>query len=180
MKKPRYLAIYDDPAWLGRFVIVFTKKKFSGRFKAFRAGILIKRFTIPKHGTFLGKKIDFFDLPEWLQKHVWAEYNNLWQNPPVKDVLPDSITVSARDWFDRVNGNSYFSGIVTETKGNSHIQYKLEFQYGYGDSYLQAAAQILGIKNTLSVYCRENGIKLYQEKIEVKRQRDCKNFISGL
>lgn len=47
-----------------------------------------------------------------------------------------TIDINAREWFDKINGNSYFSAIVTinyQMKNESQI--KLDFQYGYGDCY---------------------------------------------
>lgn len=50
-----------------------------------------------------------------------------------------TIDINARQWFDKTYGNSYFSAIVTinyQMKNESQI--KLDFQYGYGDSYRYA------------------------------------------
>jgi len=49
-----------------------------------------------------------------------------------------TIDINAREWWDKVNGNSYFSAKVT-------VNYQLEnessfivpFQYGYGNQYEQ-------------------------------------------
>ena len=47
-----------------------------------------------------------------------------------------TIDISAREWFDKVNGNSYFAGSVTI---NYHMEdevvLKMPFQYGYGSQY---------------------------------------------
>lgn len=48
-----------------------------------------------------------------------------------------TIDIQAYEWFDKVNGNSYFAAIVTTNFGLSDKkQVKLPFQYGYGDHYI--------------------------------------------
>lgn len=45
-----------------------------------------------------------------------------------------TIDVNAYEWFDKVNGNSYFAGIVTLNFGmNNSLTFKMPFQYGYGN-----------------------------------------------
>jgi hypothetical protein len=51
-----------------------------------------------------------------------------------------SIFIEAREWFDKVNGNSYFSGRV-ELDGEL-VAY-LPFQYGYESAYRDAAFRAL-------------------------------------
>jgi len=36
----------------------------------------------------------------------------------------------SKEWFDKINGNSYFSTQIEDIKKD--IIYKLPFQYGYG------------------------------------------------
>lgn len=51
-----------------------------------------------------------------------------------------TIDVNAKEWFDRVNGNSYFSAAVTINYGMpDEFSFPVPFQYGYGDSYRHAA-----------------------------------------
>lgn len=42
------------------------------------------------------------------------------------------LEVQAKEWFDRINGNSYFSARVFL---NDKLVATLPFQYGYGDHY---------------------------------------------
>lgn len=51
-----------------------------------------------------------------------------------------SIFIEAREWYDKVNGNSYFAGRV-ELDGQ-HVAY-LPFQYGYESAYRDAAFKAL-------------------------------------
>lgn len=58
-----------------------------------------------------------------------------------------TVDVAAYEWFDRVNGNSYFAGRVTVNFGMRGEQtFVLPFQYGYGDHYRWKAFDLL-VKN---------------------------------
>ena len=47
-----------------------------------------------------------------------------------------TIDINAREWFDKVNGNSYFAGTVTVDFGTPEEQtFNMPFQYGYGSQY---------------------------------------------
>ncbi len=87
------------------------------------------------------------------------------------------IEVRAKEWFDRVNGNSYFSARVYLDDEEIAV---LPFQYGYGSHYEHMAMQaIKGIlkdrdfefddNDQIWRICAENNIKLItnkQEKIQ--------------
>lgn len=51
-----------------------------------------------------------------------------------------SLFVEGREWFDKVNGNSYFSARIFVDGGQVAI---LPFQYGYGDQFLYEAQKKL-------------------------------------
>jgi hypothetical protein len=51
-----------------------------------------------------------------------------------------SLFVEGREWFDKVNGNSYFSARLWVDGGQVAI---LPFQYGYGDQFLYEAQKKL-------------------------------------
>jgi hypothetical protein len=99
------------------------------------------------------------------------------------EIKRDSLTITAREWLDKVNGNSYFAALVTF----NNKQIKVPFQYGYEDQYLQATAEQLqkdGILNNdvtiynLGRYCRENNIEF---NATIKRdclKRDVKALVS--
>ena len=66
-----------------------------------------------------------------------------------------TIDINAKEWFDKVNGNSYFSARVTLDYGMENEQsFILPFQYGYGDAYVYEALNELKQKGLL------NGISL--------------------
>lgn len=84
-----------------------------------------------------------------------------------------TIDVNAKEWFDKVNGNSYFSATVTIDYGmETEKEYKLPFQYGYGDQYIWATTDLLSEKEILPKhfnkvtneslwrYCKDNNIIL--------------------
>ena len=87
-----------------------------------------------------------------------------------------TIDVDVKEWFDRINGNSYFAGYVTINYGLKTEQtFVMPYQYGYGNQYEFEALQTINketrIKlkpneNSLSYFCRENNIILRTNKQE--------------
>lgn len=49
-------------------------------------------------------------------------------------------TVEAKEWFDRVNGNSYFSMIISR---DNQLMQVFQMDYGYGRMYEQVASKYL-------------------------------------
>jgi hypothetical protein len=94
-----------------------------------------------------------------------------------------TIDINAKEWFDKVNGNSYFSAKITLNYGTEEAQtYDLPFQYGYSDHYIDMANQYLikegiikgerhdnGCYSPLWRYCKDNKIILRTSK-----QANCK------
>ena len=55
-----------------------------------------------------------------------------------------TVDVTALEWFDKVNGNSYFAGRVTLDFGmDTEREYVMPYQYGYGDHYREMAFELL-------------------------------------
>ena len=87
-----------------------------------------------------------------------------------------TIDINAKEWFDKVNGNSYFSGIVTLNYGMKNEEtFLMPFQYGYGSQYEQEAKGVLTYANkispayeTLYSYCKRENI-IFRSSIE----KDC-------
>lgn len=74
-----------------------------------------------------------------------------------------TIDINAKQWFDRINGNSYFSAEVVTNYGQPNAQtFILPFQYGYGDHYIYAGLQklnelgLIGATNTATL--RDSGV----------------------
>lgn len=97
-----------------------------------------------------------------------------------------TIDVQAKEWFDRLNGNSYFSAIATINFGMEDQKViNVPFQYGYGDSYIHASFEQLqkdGILNdNITIYapwryCEANNIILRHNKKEKCLKSEVKNF----
>lgn len=72
-----------------------------------------------------------------------------------------TIDVVALEWFDKVNGNSYFAGTVTVNYGLPDAkEFKMPFQYGYGDHYKDVAFKLL--QNNGEVMDAENMESLWR------------------
>lgn len=94
-----------------------------------------------------------------------------------------TIDIKCLEWFDKINGNSYFSALVTVDFGLETEQIiKLPFQYGYGDHYIYQSIEELRKLNLLDSsientrHLKENNIALRHSKISAL-QRDCKNLV---
>ena len=96
-----------------------------------------------------------------------------------------TLDVTAKSWFDRINGNSYFSAIVTVNYGMKTAKtLLLPFQYGYGDHFIDIAKDELVkaglIKSdkmtALWRYCEENKIILRTQKHVGCLKRDVVNW----
>jgi len=62
-----------------------------------------------------------------------------------------TIDVQAKKWFDKVNGNSYFSAQVTINFGtDTEKTIYVPFQYGYGNAYLYESFRQLQMAAVLS------------------------------
>lgn len=95
-----------------------------------------------------------------------------------------TLDITAKEWFDKVNGNSYFSAEVTTDYGTEQERtFKLPFQYGYDNQYEQEAKAILTEFNLISanygqslkMYCKDNNIIYRSNKITGCKKRDLKN-----
>lgn len=98
----------------------------------------------------------------------------------------NSLDVIAKEWFDKVNGNSYFSGrVIVDYGQQTEKHFDMPFQYGYGSQYETEAVKTLhmndllkecSVMQSLSRYCRENNI-LFRSSIERGwKKRDVKAF----
>lgn len=93
-----------------------------------------------------------------------------------------TIDIQAKEWFDRINGNSYFSARITINYGTDNSEtYVLPFQYGYGDHYeYQALKHLVHVGRIKDVetheslwrYCDRNGIVKRATKQENCLKRD--------
>lgn len=97
-----------------------------------------------------------------------------------------TLDVHAKEWFDKLNGNSYFAATVIIDLGfDSEKVIKIPFTYGYGDSYLYAAFKELksagliidGEKYDFPLrYCNDNKIVFRYSKQGNCLKRELKNI----
>ena len=93
-----------------------------------------------------------------------------------------TVDVTAYEWFDRVNGNSYFAGRVTINFGMKGEQtFIMPFQYGYGDHYRWEAFDLLVKRGVIPqefgrvnpwVYYDNHGVIARHTKHEGCKKRD--------
>lgn len=97
-----------------------------------------------------------------------------------------TIDINALEWFDKINGNSYFAGTITINFGMKSVRkYIMPYQYGYGDHYIDMAKKTLedvgetvGYKDFTSfrLICRHNNIILRTVKHENCKKAQLKNI----
>ena len=92
-----------------------------------------------------------------------------------------TIDISVKEWFDKVNGNSYFAGCVTiDYCLPSEMNLTMPFQYGYGDHYIDVAKRLLIDQHLINCadytalwqYCQDNKIILRTFKQKNCKKRD--------
>ncbi len=90
----------------------------------------------------------------------------------LKDIK--TIDVNGREWFDRVNGNSYFTAtVVINYAMEDEKVIEIPFTYGYGDQYLYESLKTIEANISCPTrWCRERGIILRAHKCNVTRKRD--------
>jgi len=95
----------------------------------------------------------------------------------------DNITIIGRRWFDRINGNTYFSAVGLI---NGVQVVEIPFAYGYGNHYedqifkeLQKAGYCADAENyknggseSFWRYCDRKGITKYVTHSDANRKKD--------
>lgn len=98
-----------------------------------------------------------------------------------------TIDITAKEWFDRINGNSYFSAIIKLNYGMETEQtFYIPFQYGYDNHYITEASKLLKEKNVINIkeneplwqYCESNSIILRTVKIPNCTKKEVINFVN--
>lgn len=98
----------------------------------------------------------------------------------------NTINIVCLEWFDKVNGNSYFAAYITLNHGCKTEQViKVPYQYGYGDQYKYAAMKQLkeiGILTDadefqhIATYCNRKNITLNCVKHLCRKKSQLKNI----
>jgi hypothetical protein len=93
-----------------------------------------------------------------------------------------SVFVECREWFDKVNGNSYFSARIWINGGQVAI---IPFSYGYGDFYIyEAQKKLLELgylpqenkNNSLFTISQLMGFDFYSAKTITKKSEMFKHY----
>lgn len=94
----------------------------------------------------------------------------------------NKIIITAKEWFDKINGNSYFA-VKIELENETLF---IPFSYGYGDLYYYTAIELLRKENylpeispawKLRSYCEENNIVLYYSIQRKCLKRELKELV---
>jgi hypothetical protein len=93
-----------------------------------------------------------------------------------------SVFIECREWFDKVNGNSYFSARIWVNGGQVAI---IPFSYGYGDFYIyEAQKKLLELgylpqenkNNSLFTISELMGFDFYSAKTSTKKNEMFKHY----
>ena len=95
-----------------------------------------------------------------------------------------TLDVNCLEWFDKINGNSYFAAtIIINYQMKTEKRFILPFQYGYGDQYrfkafekLQKEGYIPKEEKSFWMYCDKNKIITRFTKHENCKKRELKNI----
>ncbi len=101
---------------------------------------------------------------------------------------PKLIVIIGRKWFDKKAGNTYHDAeVIVHGAGKTVLQHRTHMDYGYGETYVQAAAEWLESQGVLKLkrykngavqplwqYCSDNGIKLIRSEMNVISRKELK------
>ena len=99
-----------------------------------------------------------------------------------------TVDIEAFEHFDKINGNSYFSALVTLNSGleNEEI-HAIPFQYGYGSQFEHEAKELLKKLFPRTKWAKKNEplwmlnydrIKVNTSKVEGLSERKCKQMVA--
>ena len=97
----------------------------------------------------------------------------------------NKIIITAKEWFDRINGNSYFAAKI---ELENEILF-IPFSYGYDEAYLYEAIKLLIKENyipanvqnfcALKNYCNNNKIVFFYEIQKRCLKRELKQLVGN-
>jgi hypothetical protein len=93
-----------------------------------------------------------------------------------------TLDINAKEWHDKINGNTYFSAQVTINYGTKTQKiYYLPFQYGYDNMAEQMAAELLKEKKYIDEkilwwWCKNNKVILRSNITKNCLKKDVKNW----
>jgi hypothetical protein len=71
---------------------------------------------------------------------------------------------NAVKWFDKINGNTYYSVRITNCEKGQTIVPKTAFEYGYGDQYRYTALKCMLEKGWIDSKYNENLVYMYERE----------------
>ena len=97
-----------------------------------------------------------------------------------------TIDINGLEWFDKINGNSYFAGTITVNLGmKSEKIFNMPYQGGYDSQYIYEGFYVLHKAKVINIdrqrfsywqYCRDNNIILRTNKHENCLKRELTNL----
>lgn len=85
-----------------------------------------------------------------------------------------SVVIKSKQWFDKVNGNSYGSSQVTINHGlKNEFSFNIPFCYGYGDYQKQKAFEMLIKAGILDKEYQLNNWKNNSFSVDFMKQENC-------
>lgn len=84
------------------------------------------------------------------------------------------INIDALEWFDKINGNSYFASKINVVFDNNESKnFKMHFQYGYDSASLYESLNMLKNEKIINTY---NNYELMNQNIKVNYNKrvNCK------
>ena len=95
----------------------------------------------------------------------------------------NKIIITAKEWFDKINGNSYFAVKIDLENETLFVP----FSYGYGDHYINAVLELLKKENYLpqtinndyefKKHCNQNNINLFNSLKRGCLKRELKELV---
>jgi hypothetical protein len=85
----------------------------------------------------------------------------------------ENIELHGRKWFDKVNGNTYFSARIVIPTVNGIRWFSVPYQYGYGDHWVHECRAVLkrvGFDGIADGYLSDKPISTHFEGAMLKRQ----------
>lgn len=92
-----------------------------------------------------------------------------------------TIDIQAKEWFDKVNGNSYFASVMTINHlKDSEMIFKIPMQYGYGEQYIYECLNLLKSFDLIDAVSKmmliDKGIKINASIKKNCKKSDLKNI----
>ncbi len=106
----------------------------------------------------------------------------------MKKIKPKLIVIIGRKWWHKGPGNTYHDAeIIVHGSGKTVLQHRTSYDLGYGEGYVQSAAEWLESQGIIKLerysnggvqplwqYCQDHGIKLIRTEMNVTSKKELK------